>query len=73
MFLQVLQDQIDTIINETRGIMTLQDPSVKVGSHVPGRQAETRKMLQDRLATLIIENGIHRKNFNSIASILKNC
>ena len=51
--------------------MTLQDPSVRAGSHVPGRQADTRKVLQDKLVALIIENGTHRKNFNSVASILK--
>ena len=51
--------------------MTLQDPSIKAGSHIPGRQGDIRKILQDKLVALIIENGTHRKNFNSIASILK--
>ena len=58
-FLQVLQDQIDTIVKESRGVLILKDPCVKAGNN---RQAEIRKLLQEKLISLIIENGAFRKN-----------
>ena len=68
-FLQVLQDQIDTIVKVSATTTKEQDPSSAIG-HASDTAMANRRALQERLVSLFTENGNMRKHKNSIKSAI---